>query len=162
MMTTKDELRRFSSLCMTVVSSLYGFMTLPMNHRTKWNPVFKQGYYASAWKQAFVMSQDDVCYYEYMDGDGFASRIVVGEDGKPVCEMKMDDGSISVGAYDLVPLLDEFIEEHPDFSYRGAKAVLAFTGYNGILGYRTAASYGTAEYQAEHPDFNYEEEKHSC
>ena len=61
--------------------------------------------------------------------------------------MKMDDGSISVGAYDLVPLLDEFIEEHPDFSYRGAKAVLAFTGYNGILGYRTAASYGTAEYQ---------------
>ena len=40
-------------------------------------------------KQAFVMSQDDVCYYEYMEGDGFASSMVVGEDGKPVCEMKM-------------------------------------------------------------------------
>ena len=35
MMTTKDELRRFSSLCMTVVSSLYGFMTLPMKPQTK-------------------------------------------------------------------------------------------------------------------------------
>ena len=92
-------------------------------------------------KKAFVMSQDDVCYYEYMEGDGFASRMIIGSDGKPTCEMVMDDGSISVGAYDLVPLLEEFIREHPDFSYKGARAVIAFTGYNGILGYRTAASY---------------------
>lgn len=92
-------------------------------------------------KKAFVMSQDDVCYYEYMEGDGFASRMIIGEDGKPVCEMKMDDGSISVGDYDLVPILENFIQSHPDFSYKGARAVIAFTGYNGILGYRTAASY---------------------
>ncbi len=30
-------------------------------------------------KIPFVMSQDDLCYYEYMDGDGFASRMIVGE-----------------------------------------------------------------------------------
>lgn len=92
-------------------------------------------------KTPFVMSQDDLCYYKYMAGDGFATRMVVGEDGKPACEMKMDDGTVSVGAYDLVPILEEFIQEHPDFSYKGARAVLAFTGYQGILGYRTAASY---------------------
>lgn len=92
-------------------------------------------------KQAFVLSQDDVCYYEYMDGDGFASRMIVGEDGKPTCEMKLDDGTVAVGEYDLVPILERFINEHPGFSYKGARGVLAFTGYNGILGYRTAASY---------------------
>lgn len=92
-------------------------------------------------KKPFVMSQDDVCYYPYMDGDGFASRIIIGKDGKPTCEMVMDDGTVAVGAYDLVPILEAFIQEHPDFSYRGARAVLAFTGYEGILGYRTAASY---------------------
>ena len=43
--------------------------------------------------------------------------------------------------YDLVPILTRFLEEHPGFPYKGAKGVLAFTGYNGILGYRTAASY---------------------
>ncbi len=96
-------------------------------------------------KKPFVMSQDDVCYYPYMDGDGFARRIVIGEDGKPTCEMVLDDGSISVGSYDLVPILEDFIEEHPDFSYKGARAVLAFTGYEGILGYRTAASYADSE-----------------
>lgn len=92
-------------------------------------------------KTPFVMSQDDLCYYPYMTGDGFATRMIIGEDGKPTCEMEMEDGSISVGAYDLVPILEEFIQEHPDFSYKGARAVLAFTGYEGILGYRTAASY---------------------
>jgi len=92
-------------------------------------------------KQPFVMSQDDVCYYPYMDGDGFASRIVIGEDGKPTCEMVMDDGTVSTGSYDLVPLLEDFIQEHPDFSYKGARAIIAFTGYEGILGYRTASSY---------------------
>ena len=92
-------------------------------------------------KKAFVMSQDDVCYYPYMDGDGFARRIVIGEDGKPTCEMVLDDGTAVTGEYDLVPILERFIEEHPDFSYKGARAVLAFTGYEGILGYRTASSY---------------------
>ena len=92
-------------------------------------------------KKPFVMSEDDVCYYEYMKGDGMATRMIVGEDGRPTNEYTESDGSISVGAYDLVPILDEFIDEHPDFSYRGAKAAIAFTGYNGILGYRTDESY---------------------
>ncbi len=102
-------------------------------------------------KKAFVMSQDDVCYYEYMEGDGFATRMVVGKDGKPTCEMLLDDGSVSVGSYDLVPLLEDFIAEHPDFSYKGARAVIAFTGYQGILGYRT-----DPEYKDSNP--NYEED----
>lgn len=88
-------------------------------------------------KKPFVLSQDDVNYYDYMDGDGFASRIVIGEDGKPTCEMILEDGSIVTGPFDIVPILDAFVEEHPDFSYRGAKGILALTGYEGALGYRT-------------------------
>ncbi len=88
-------------------------------------------------KKPFVLSQDDVNYYEYMKTDGFATRIVIGEDGKLTCEMKLDDGSTVTGAYDIIPILNAFIEEHPDFSYKGAKGVLALTGYEGVLGYRT-------------------------
>jgi hypothetical protein len=111
-------------------------------------------------KQAFVMSQDDLCYYEYMEGDGFATKMVIGDDGRPTCEYKNDDGSISTGDYDLVPILDHFIDKHPDFSYRGAKACLAFTGYNGILGYRTDDDYATNEkWLAAHPDFDINKER---
>ena len=37
--------------------------------------------------------------------------------------MKMEDGTVSAGSYDLVPILNDFIDEHPDFSYKGAKAI---------------------------------------
>ena len=119
-------------------------------------------------KIPFVLSQDDVCYYHYMDGDGFASKLVVDDEGKIRNEYIEDDGSVSVGDYDMVPLIDRFVEEHPDFSYRGAKGIVALTGYNGILGYRTDISYETrpadlddnkVEWLDAHPDFSLDKER---
>lgn len=89
-------------------------------------------------KEPFVMSQDDVSYYGYMLEDGFATKLVIGEDGMPTCEYVKPDGSVVYGDYDLVPALETFIRKHPDFSYRGARAALALTGYDGVLGYRTS------------------------
>ena len=88
-------------------------------------------------KKPFVMSQDDVNYYVYMEGHGFADKMVLDENGKPKNQYTDKDGNVSVGDYDLVPILDKFVEQHPDFAYHGHKAVIAFTGYNGVLGYRT-------------------------
>lgn len=117
-------------------------------------------------KKPFVLSQDDVSYYHYMDGDGFATKLVLDENGQVKNEYKNDDGSVSVGDYDLVPLLDTFVAEHPDFSYHGRKGILAMTGYNGVLGYRTDIAYKTQEnlqddqkrFLENHPDFDYEKE----
>ncbi len=52
-----------------------------------------------------------------------------------------DDGSKTYGSFDMVPLLEDFIAAHPDFSYKGARGYLALTGYDGVLGYRTADKY---------------------
>lgn len=88
-------------------------------------------------KKPFILSQDDLAYYQYMQGDGFASKIVIGEDGKPTCERILEDGTTVTGPFDMIPILDAFIEKHPDFSYQGARGLIALTGYEGILGYRT-------------------------
>lgn len=99
-------------------------------------------------KTPLVMSQDDVNYYEYMvdgdedhlpdaKGDGFADHIIVGEDGYPICTYVDANGNKLTGDYDLVPILEKFCQEHPDFSYRGARAIIALTGYQGAFGYRT-------------------------
>ena len=53
-------------------------------------------------KIPFVLSQDDLCYYHYMDGDGYPSRLIVDEEGKVRNEYIEDDGSVSVGDYDMV------------------------------------------------------------
>ncbi|MBO4414849.1 MAG: polysaccharide deacetylase family protein [Lachnospiraceae bacterium] len=99
-----------------------------------------QPIYLPEGKEPFVLSQDDVNYYIYMERNGFAEKLVVGEDGLPTCMYIEKDGSVSYGEYDVVPILDRFIREHPDFSYHGAKGILAVTGFEGALGYDTGLS----------------------
>lgn len=119
-------------------------------------------------KKAFVLSLDDLSYYHSYDGYGYASKMVLDENGKPKCEYIQDDGTTVVGDYDAVPLLDKFIEEHPDAAYKGARGTIAMTGYNGVLGYRTDISYQTVpedinkdkrKWLEEHPEFNLETER---
>lgn len=87
------------------------------------------------------------------DGDGFASKLVLDENGNLACEYVDDQGQTLVGAYDLIPILNAFVQEHPDFSYKGAKATLAVSGYNGVFGYRIQAdaekTSGTALFEKE-------------
>ena len=101
-----------------------------------------------AGKKPIMITQTNVNYNLYLvdsDGDmlpdkggsGFASRLVLDASGNITCEMVDSNGITQTGAYDLVPILDAFVKSHPDFSYRGAKATLALTGYNGLFGYRT-------------------------
>ncbi|MDN5717524.1 MAG: polysaccharide deacetylase [Janibacter sp.] len=89
-------------------------------------------------KKPLVISEDDVSYYEYMDGDGFATTMVIGDDGAVTNTYEDASGTSVEGAYDMPAIVDEFVEKHPDFSYRGSKGILALTGYNGVLGYRTS------------------------
>lgn len=119
-------------------------------------------------KKPFVLSQDDVSYYHYMDGDGYAQKLIVDENGEVKNTYIEEDGSISVGDYDMVPLIDSFVDQHPDFSYHGHKGILALTGYEGVLGYRTDEVYRTreagrvTEYQQQfldaNPDFDWQSE----
>ena len=117
-------------------------------------------------KKPFVLSLDDLSYYHSYDGRGVASKIVLDENGKPTCEYIQADGTTVTGAYDCIPLLDQFLEEHPDGAYHGARGTIALTGYNGILGYRTDIAYKTrenltADQQAwldANPDFDYDKE----
>lgn len=120
--------------------------------------------YLPAGKKPLILTQTNVNYNTYMidgdgdkipdkDGAGFASRLVIGTDGKLTCEMVDSEGNTVTGAYDMVPILEAFIETHPDFSYQGARAILAVTGYDGLFGYRTNAEarerLGTEAYDLE-------------
>ncbi|MEG0962652.1 MAG: polysaccharide deacetylase [Lachnospiraceae bacterium] len=122
-------------------------------------------------KKAFVLSLDDLSYYHAYDGYGYASKLILDEGGKPTCEYIQADGTTLVGDYDVVPLMDKFVQEHPDASYRGAKGTIALTGYNGILGYRTDISYQTVpadldtvkvKWLENHPEFSLDAERASA
>jgi len=110
-------------------------------------------------KKPLLLTQTNVNYYTYMidgDGDGepdkngagFASRMIVDENGNITCEMVASSGDTITGPFDLVPILENFIAKNPDFSYKGARAILAVSGYDGIFGYRTNAAVKTSKGEA--------------
>lgn len=99
-------------------------------------------------KKPLLLIQTQVNYNTYMvdgdgdklpdkDGDGFASRLIIDDNGNITCQMVDSAGQTQTGNYDLVPILNSFVTTHPDFSYKGAKAILALTGYDGLFGYRS-------------------------
>lgn len=89
-------------------------------------------------KKPLVLSYDDTNYYPYMLDNGMTYKLIIGEDLKIASWGKDPTGEEVVSRdLDAIPILDKFVEEHPDFSPFGAKGCLSLTGYEGILGYRT-------------------------
>ena len=89
-------------------------------------------------KKPLVLSFDDTNYYPYMLENGLTYKLVIGEDLKIASWGRDPEGNEVVSRdLDAIPILDKFVEEHPDFSPFGAKGCLSLTGYEGILGYRT-------------------------
>lgn len=120
--------------------------------------------YLPAGKKPVMLTETNTNYYTYMvdgDGDGladkngagFASKLILDENGNLTNEYIDAQGNVLTGAYDLVPILDAFLAQHPDFSLRGAKATIAVSGYDGLFGYRTNSAsrekLGASAYQAE-------------
>ena len=115
-------------------------------------------------KKPVMITETMVNYYTYMidsnndgiadsGGDGFASKLVVDESGNIKAEYVDENSVTQTGNFDLVPILEDFIAQHPDFSYKGARATLAVSGSQGIFGYRiqseTMANRGQDVYNEE-------------
>ncbi len=113
---------------------------------------FSKSIYLPQGKKPIMITETMVNYFEYMvdpdkdgkldgTGHGFANKLVVEANGEIKASYVDANGQTMVGNYDLVPVLEAFIQEHPDFSYQGARAILAVTGSEGVFGYRTNTAY---------------------
>lgn len=81
-------------------------------------------------KKPIILTQEGVNFYSHMEkSGGFADCLTVSAEGQLTCRM-----GESEGAFDFVPVLNAFLAEHPDFSYEGARATIAVSGYEGVFG----------------------------
>lgn len=103
---------------------------------TKNGKIIKKELILPEGKKPLILSFDDVNYYEYMKGDGFADRLSLDQDGNVSAIVLKNGKEVFDRRGDAVPILDDFVKKNPSFSYRGAKGILAVTGYQGVLGYR--------------------------
>lgn len=91
-------------------------------------------------KKPLILSVDDVTYDPRKAGNGMVDKLIV-KNGKLytfTAAKNSDTGRDEISdKNEVFPLLDAFIARHPDFSFKGARATLAMTGFIGCFGYRT-------------------------
>jgi len=110
-------------------------------------------------KKPVILSIDDLSYYESNRRNGIVHKLVLDQNGNIAAwtNTQSGGGASSGGeiSYDLdiITITEEFIKQHPDFSIRGAKGIIALTGFEGVLGYRTQAGNSkTSGYHKEKED----------
>ena len=136
---TIDEFRK-------ILEELYANQYILINAETLWKESIENGnpnidinsHYLPEGKKPLVISVDDVNYYNADEEHGLGQKLVLDGENKfaTVCLTPEGKQIIRYDA-DVVTILEAFIEINPDFSWNGAKAVLGFTGFEGILGYDT-------------------------
>ena len=90
-------------------------------------------------KRPIVLSQDNLNYSTVKNGDGIATKLVLDENGKVKAQYTDSEGHDVAGDYDFIPILDTFIEEHPDFSFKGARGIVSVSGSEGVFGYKISS-----------------------
>ncbi len=96
-------------------------------------------------KKPMILSVDNLSYSSVRNGDGVARKLVLTEDGEVAALYTDDEGHDLKGDYDVVPVLEAFLDEHPDFSYQGARGIISVAGKNGVFGYEIEDTEANAE-----------------
>ena len=102
--------------------------------------IVKSDLYLPEGKKPLVMSFDDIVYDSKKQKTGMVDKLAINTSGKVVAQTTETwaSGKTVFSENEFVPILDSFVESHPDFSLNGAKGTICLTGFDGILGYRTS------------------------
>ncbi len=136
-MTTVSEFKKMLPELLDRGYMLYDIEELIEQDPADPTKIKKKDIYLPEGRKPLVLSIDDVNYYDYMKPDGFATKLVLDKNGEVANEIVTPNGETIISREaDVMPILDDFVKEHPEFSFHGAKGILALTGYQGALGYR--------------------------
>jgi hypothetical protein len=90
-------------------------------------------------KKPLILSIDDLNYYPTMRSRGTAKRLEV-RNGRLYSVVDSPSGERFLNDNEIVTIIDNFVAAHPDFSWKGARGIIALTGYKGVFGYDTVPS----------------------
>lgn len=89
-------------------------------------------------KRPFVLSIDTMHYYPFQKQNGFIDRLTFDTNGTLAAVLHDEEGRETYHYdKDFVSITEAFIASHPDFSFEGARGIIAQTGYGGNFGYPT-------------------------
>ncbi|MCL2024935.1 MAG: hypothetical protein FWG78_04085 [Coriobacteriia bacterium] len=92
-------------------------------------------------KTPIILSVENMTYSPRMQNNGIVDKLILDDEGHigtwTIAGHAGANADVTSYDNDVVPILEAFIEENPDFSWRGARATLSVTGIGGHFGYRS-------------------------
>ena len=136
LMLTADE---FKAILSQLYKNNYILIDVrTMTDQTNDNSVTQQILQLPEGKKPIVIILENDNYSAYQNGMGLCSRLVENDQGEICGEYKNAAGQTVVSRdAEAIGILDAFVEQHPDFSFNGAKGIVSFTGYETVMGYIT-------------------------
>lgn len=89
-------------------------------------------------KKPLILSFDDVNYDHKKQGLGMIDKLILDTQGNIATYTKFGNKIDIQYDNEFIPILENFIKLHKDFSLNNAKGTINLTGYDGIFGYRTS------------------------
>lgn len=94
---------------------------------------YKKDLYLPINKKPFLLSFDDMSFDT--KNKGMSDKLILDENGNIATYTEGNETKVEYNK-EAIPILENFIKLHPDFSINNARGIICPTGYNGILGYR--------------------------
>jgi len=127
----KRELERMLPLLLENNYVLYNINDIYSKDET--GKMIRKDIYLPKGKKPLILSVDDPALTY---GKGFADQMIIDENGNLATKViTPDNETIITYDGDVELVVNNFVKEHPEFSYRGAKGIIATTGWEGFLGY---------------------------
>ncbi len=132
----------FKKILSQLYSNNYALIDINKLFEEKDGKIVKSKIQVPSGKKPIVLSFDDVVYDEKKAKLGMVDKIIVDSSGELASETEITWGLKPITEIskenEFIPILEEFIKTHPDFSIDGARGTICLTGFDGILGYRTS------------------------
>ncbi len=143
---TKDE---FAKTLQQLYDNNYVLINIRDTYTIKNGIATKIPLYLPKGKKPLIMSFDDVNYDRKKMNLGMIDKLILDKNNNLASFTSTKTPNIN---YDdeFVLIVENFVKQHPDFSFNNARGILCLTGYDGILGYRT---------QSKHPNHIIERKK---
>ena len=101
--------------------------------RDAYGNIIRNNIYLPPGRMPLIFSLDDPTLHY---GVGLANRFLINEEGQLRTEVITPEGeTIITDNGDVQLVLNDFVRDHPEFSWRGHKGIIAATGFMGIFGY---------------------------
>lgn len=95
--------------------------------------VYKKDLYLPKYKKPFILSFDDMSFDT--KNKGMSDKLILDTNNEIATYTSSNEIQVEYNK-EAIPILENFINFHKDFSFNGARGIICPTGYNGILGYR--------------------------